>query len=428
MTPDTPGRAISVFPIVGRISEVGLRYRIHELSTLANACRLKVMKSVVQKRDKIDPASVVGKGKLQEIRELASAIGVDTIIFDFDLSPSQLRNIRDFLDLNILDRSEIILEIFSRNARTKESKLQVEFARLRYELPRLVGRRQGLEQFQIGLGAGAGKFAGRGPGEKQIEYDKRAIKRRLLKLKQEISAIESGKKMYLKQKSSENFIVTIVGYTNAGKSTLFNRLTGCSVATRDAPFSTLATKSALIKISGNLRVYLMDTVGFIQDIPHDLITSFMSTLEDVRQADVLIHVVDASFDGFQNHMAVVRDTLGKLNASDKPVLTVFNKKDLLTRRQLSYITDSYPGAVIISAATGENIEGVINGIYERAAGSLVDMRLKIPVTEGKLLSELYENSSIKSRTMKNSHLLLRVTVPKREAYKYEPYRAHPAGT
>ncbi|MBI4244166.1 MAG: GTPase HflX [Planctomycetes bacterium] len=419
-------KALGIFPIF-RIPQENLDDTIEELKTLAATCALDISEITIQKKDKPDPATLIGSGKLKEIKDFIISKNISVAIFNFELSASQLKNLQNMLgsDIDIYDRSELILEIFRKNARTQEAKLQIELARLQYEMPRLVGKRRGLDQFQIGMGAGTGKFAGRGPGEKQIEYDRRTIKRQIENLQREIDKIESRKKILLRKRTSEYFIITLIGYTNAGKSTLFNRLTESNVITSSTPFSTLDTKSALLKIEGNLKVFVNDTVGFISNIPDHLINSFLTTLEDIKQSGLLIHVTDVSSLNYEKHLDSVNQVLKKLDCFEKPTIAVFNKFDKLNNFEINNIKRKYPNAVFISAKNNIDIGLLKSAIFSHVSGLLAEIDLTIPFDDPKTIAELHEKYSVKEEKSSSTNIRFKVLLPKKDSYKFEKYLTAP---
>lgn len=415
--------AVGIFPVLNNHGDtiVNTNFLIHETRQLAQTCGIQIVKDYLQKIEKVNPSTAIGRGKLTEIRYFIIKNNINIAIINIELSPSQLKNIQDILKVKIIDRSDLILEIFRRNARTRESKLQVELAKLKYELPRLIGKTKGLEQFQIGFGNESGVFAGRGPGEKQIEYDRRTIKNQIYNLTQKLKVIENRKKSQLKKRTEEKFIITLIGYTNAGKSTLFNHLTNSNVITRNTPFSTLDTKSALLKIEGNLSVFINDTVGFIQNIPDDLVNAFLTTLEDIKQSDLLIHIVDSSVKNYEKQIHASETILGKLGCGSKKKLLVFNKTDLIEPYKLVSLENKFPDAIFISSRERRNIEALKTAIFNHINDQLTEIKLRVPVVNGRLLPELHNNYSVRETKLVNSHIVAKVLLPKRDAYKYSQW-------
>ncbi len=377
--------------------------RQRELAMLVKTAGAVVVGEVVQKREKPDAGHYVGEGKALEIKETAEDLDADTIVFDHDLSPAQVKNLEKTIGRKVLDRTEIILDIFATHARSKQAKLQVELAQLEYTLPRLRGQWQHLERIAGGRGGGAGGAVGgmgtRGPGEKQLEVDRRIAHEQIVAMKRELKEIDTRKTREIKARG-ENFTVALVGYTNAGKSTLMNRITHSDVLVEDKLFSTLDTKTHTWKLRGGMKVMASDTVGFIRALPHHLVASFHATLEEVIYADLLLHVVDASARDAAGHIAAVDAVLKKLNCADKDRLLVFNKMDAVKdRMEYEVLRAQYPGAIEISARTGNGMEALDDEVAGRLDRRLVDVSLDVPVADGRLLAYLAENARVTERTL-----------------------------
>ncbi len=317
--------------------------RLEELALLARAAGADVFEKILQIRNKVDPAYLIGKGKAYEIRDICQEYGIDVVIFDRDLSPSQLRNLEKIIERKIVDRTELIMDIFAQHARTNEAKIQVELAQLLYRLPRLVGRGTLLSRLGGGIGT-------RGPGEKKLEVDRRKIKERISRLEKELKEIERTRELHRKHRRNI-YKVTLVGYTNTGKSTIMNLLTKSSIKVEDQPFSTLDATTRILYLEGlPRRVVLSDTVGFIEDIPHHLIASFKATLGVAKEADLLLHIIDISHPRVKERIQVVRQVLQEISCKDKPLIMVFNKIDLIIEPKIiERFSEEFPNSIFISA-------------------------------------------------------------------------------
>lgn len=334
-----------------------------ELGELARSARVEVVERFFQWRPKLIPKTVIGLGKLEEICLRALSLGVEMLIFDQDLSPSQLRNITDFTDLKVLDRTMLILDIFAQRAVTREGKVQVEMAQLTYSLPRLAEKQAGLSRLTGGIG-------GRGPGETKLEINRRRVKERLARLEEELGKIKMQRELRRKVRRSHHLpTLAIVGYTNAGKSTLINALSGSDIYAKDELFATLDPHSRRLRFPHDQEVVVTDTVGFINHLPDSLMRAFMATLEELNDADLLIHVVDIANDNYQQQIQVVNGVLQKLNLLEKPTLLVLNKIDKLTSEELSHRKKNL-GGMVISAEKGLGLEGLV----EKASDALLSSR------------------------------------------------------
>ncbi|MDD7370057.1 MAG: GTPase HflX [Firmicutes bacterium] len=322
---------------------------LQELAELAKTAGAKVVGTVIQKREAIHPGTYVGKGKIDEIRTLLAALDATGIVCDDELSPVQMNNLQQELDTKVMDRTLLILDIFADHATTKEGKIQVELAQLRYRAVRLVGLRSSLSRLGGGIGT-------RGPGEKKLEMDRRLIKERISQLKKELEQVKRHRELLREGRKRDRVMTAaIVGYTNAGKSTLLNTLTDAGVLSEDKLFATLDPTTRLLELNGGQRLYLTDTVGFIRKLPHHLIEAFKSTLEEAKYADVILHVVDASNPQMEEQMFVVYETLRELEVRDKKIITLFNKQDKLEGREI-FRDFKADYALKISARTGEGLE------------------------------------------------------------------------
>lgn len=361
---------------------------LEELRDLALTAGAAVADVVVQERDRVNPKTFIGSGKATEIKALAEQARADLVIFNHELSPSQQRNLEDLIDRMILDRTALILDIFAQRARSKEGSIQVELAQDTYRLPRLRGR--GVELSRLGGGIGT-----KGPGETKLEVDRRRITKRIRVLKQELEHIARVRKTQAKRrKKACVFAVSMVGYTNAGKSTLLNLLTDAGVLVEDKLFATLDSTTRQLVLPGNKPIVISDTVGFIQDLPHQLVAAFRSTLEGVREANLLMHVIDVSYGHFRDHIRAVDEVLREIGAESKEQLVVFNKTDLADELELEVPRRDFPEAVFISARTGDGISEMLEVMSERVGRGMVRVELFVPVEERALLEKLYGCSEI----------------------------------
>ncbi|HEX7898334.1 MAG TPA: GTPase HflX [Planctomycetota bacterium] len=395
---------------------------LEELARLAETAGAHVVDQLFQQRERPDARTYVGSGKAQEIAQIVRDQSLNCVIFDNELSPAQVQNLEKDVKVKVIDRTELILDIFATHARTYQAKLQVELAQLEYALPRIarLGAHITSEQ-QAGGGAGIGM---RGPGEKQLESDRRLAKQRVTSLRRELKIIEERKRREVSARSLENTTVCLVGYTNAGKSTLMNALTKAGVFVEDRLFSTLDTRTRLCSFGGGVKVLLSDTVGFIRDLPHGLVASFHATLEEASQADLLLHVVDASSPQAEEQIKAVRDVLKEMKCSDKPTLLVFNKVDRFrdaVERQI--ILKRHPEAIALSAKAGEGLEELRRRASSMLTAKLIEMDVEIPFGEGKLLAELTTWSVETSRAYVDGHVRLSLRVPERARYKLERWRS-----
>lgn len=370
---------------------------VKELGELAQTAGAQVVGSVIQNREKIHPGTYIGKGKLDEVRMMLWETDATGIICDDELSPAQLNNLQSELDCKVCDRTLLILDIFARHAVTSEGKLQVELAQLRYRAARLTGLGNSLSRLGGGIGT-------RGPGEKKLEMDRRLIRTRISHLKQELEEVIRHRELIRAgRKKSEQKIAALVGYTSVGKSAIFKRMTGADVLEDAKLFATLDTTTRGIRLSGKQEVLLTDTVGFIRKLPHHLVEAFKSTLEEVCCADILIHVVDASNPQMEVQMGVVYETLHQLGADDRPVITVFNKQDLLAEPK-SFRDHHAELCVAASARTGQGMEEIKAGIEQILRSQKIYIErlysydqaglIQIIRRKGELLSEEYQAEGI----------------------------------
>lgn len=359
-------------------------YSLEELGSLTETAKGEVLATVTQKRDKVHSATYIGKGKVEELQALEKELESDLIIFNDELSPSQLRNLSGHLESRIIDRTQLILDIFAQRARSKEGKLQVELAQLQYMLPRLGG--QGVALSRLGAGIGT-----RGPGETKLETDRRHIRRRIDDIKAQLSVIVQHRERYReRRKKNKALQIAIVGYTNAGKSTLFNRLTEANSFEENQLFATLDPMTRKMVLPSGFVSLLTDTVGFLQDLPTSLIAAFRSTLEEVKEADLLLHVVDMSNEDYFSHEKTVIDLLEDLEVQQIPMITVYNKRDIA---HPGFVPTASTDTIQISALEEMDRTGLKQKIEEVLLGIMEPFHVIVPSTEGKLLS-LLKNETI----------------------------------
>lgn len=380
---------------------------LDELSGLAAAAGTEVVGKLTQKRETPTPGSYLGSGKVEELVTLVTATDADVVIFDNDLTPGQVRNLEAATDVKVLDRTELILDIFASHAQTYESRLAVELAQLEYSLPRLKNMWTHLSRLKMGVGM-------RGPGEKQLEVDRRLVEKRIHDLKAELHKIEKRKERQVAARS-DHMTVSLVGYTNAGKSTLMNRLTDAGVKAQDQLFATLDTRTRRWQLPNWGPVLLSDTVGFIRDLPHRLVTSFKATLEETRQSDLLLHVADASNPHVLDQIAAVSAVLKELEIQEKDALLILNKIDQCEdASQIQAIKNRYPNAVAVSAKTGKDIDKLALAVSDALSQSFVEVDINLSVTNGKLLAFIAAKGDVLSKQYTED----RVTVHCRMPQKY----------
>jgi len=387
------------------IPEFDAEESLAELRTLAGSAGAEVVGEILQRRDRFDPATLVGAGKLEEIAGAAASVNADLLLFDHDLSPSQQRNIERIVRRRVIDRTQLILDIFARHARTREGQLQVELAQLHYMLPRLAGH--GIEMSQLGGGIGT-----RGPGETKLETDRRKIARRVRHVEQQIENVRRIRAQQRQRRESAPVAtVALVGYTNAGKSTLFNALTKAAVLSSPKMFATLDPTIRAVTLPSKRKVLMSDTVGFIRNLPHTLVSAFRATLEEVQRASLILHVSDASSRLSAEQDAQVEIVLKELEAEKKPRLRVMNKVDLLDVEVAEGLRDDV-NTVYVSAVEGTGLDKLlarIDALIEEDAVSRVHLR--IPQQEGKLLALLEAKARIYSRKYKDGAVQLEVEAP-----------------
>ena len=365
---------------------------LEELAALADTAGADEAERVLQRRDEPDPATFVGKGKAHELREISESVDADTVIFDDELSPAQSRNLEKILGRTAIDRTALILDIFAQHAHTQEGKNQVELAQLRYRLPRLRGRGKDLSQQSGGIGT---RFGG---GETKLEVDRRRLLRRVTKLEAELKELAQNRRTQRKARSRSRLsTVALVGYTNAGKSTVLNRLTDAGVLVEDRLFATVDPTTRRLQLPGGEPVLLTDTVGFVRKLPHQLVEAFRSTLDEVVEADLLIHVVDVSAPDPEAHIRAVSSVLAEIGASDVPQLVAFNKADLLSsddKPRLDRLRERYPGSVVVSAATGEGVDDLLVALADRLRALFQVVELVVPYDRGDVIAAVHRHGEV----------------------------------
>jgi GTP-binding protein HflX len=387
-------------------NQIGKDRVLEEMKGLARTAGVKVVDTLVQVRDMPDTSTYLGKGKVEELKALVARHGADLVVFDNNLSPSQGRNLETELNTVIVDRSEVILDIFATTARTYEAKLQVELAQLLYFRNRLKRMWTHLERIEGGVGTG------RGPGEKQLETDRRLIDRRISELKRRLGEVEKRRKLTVSARR-DHLTVSLVGYTNAGKSTLMNALTDAGVLVADKLFATLDTRTRRWHLPHWGEVLLSDTVGFIRDLPHHLVASFRSTLEEARHADLLLHVVDASDPQAERQIATVENVLDEIGVEGRNTLLVLNKVDAVHDRSLvDVLRLRHPNAVTISARSGEGIDRLNRAVADRLADGYVEATVETGVGNGRLLAYLAEHAEVTDTQYNDSRVTLQCRIPR----------------
>ena len=379
---------------------------LQELEGLADTAGCRAVAKLTQRRERPDSRCYLGRGKVEELRRLVDTLAADVVIFDNDLSPAQTRSLEKSVGVKVIDRTELILDIFASHARTNEARLAVELAQLEYSLPRLKRMWTHLSRMKMGVGM-------RGPGEKQLEEDRRLVEKRIHDLRSELRRIESRKERQVAARS-DHMTVSLVGYTNAGKSTLMNALTGADVKAADQLFATLDTRTRRWQLPNWGPVLLSDTVGFIRDLPHGLIASFRATLEESRQADLLLHVCDASNPAVLDQISAVFRVLEEIGIEAKDTLLVINKVDALaTRGRLESILRRYPNGVPVSARTGEGLSALAAAVSDGLSRSFREVDIETDVSNGRLLAYLAAHGEILSRSYQKSRVMIHCRLPQK---------------
>ena len=383
-----------------------------ELRSLADTAGAVVVDHVQQSRNRPAPGSYIGKGKLEELAQRVEEHDANVVIFNNELSPSQIRNIEEAVECKVLDRSELILDIFASRARTHEAKLQVELAQLEYTYPRLRAMWSHLERIVGGAPAGIGT---RGPGEQQLEIDRRIVQNRKAEFRREIKRMQDRKRREIAQRHTDFFSVGIVGYTNAGKSTLFNTLTDGQAYADDKLFATLDTRTRRWDLGGSDEVMLSDTVGFIRNLPHHLVASFRATLEESIHADLLLVVLDATDPAVAEHLDTVVDVLAEIESDDQPRVLLLNKTDELEDNSDVLIWQTqWPKAIPISARHGIGLDQLVEVVRTHMQGESAHLTVRVPIRDGKALSFLESRATVHDRQYDTTHVDMAITIGRRQ--------------
>jgi GTP-binding protein HflX len=381
---------------------------LDELAALADSAGAEPIARLVQSRQEPDPATYVGKGKLQEIHDRVHGSDAQTVIFDQELSPGQLRSIEERLGVKVIDRTALILDIFALHARSKEGKAQVELAQLNYLLPRLRGWGEAMSRLGGGIGT-------RGPGETKLEVDRQHIRRRVSKLKGDIKDLARTRDLKRARRQGSGIPhVAIAGYTNAGKSTLLNRLTGADAVVADQLFATLDPTTRRLSLPGGRRVVVSDTVGFVSKLPHDLVEAFRSTLEEVTDADLILHVADAASAELDGQIEAVRRVLSEIGAGRIPEVLALNKIDLLLGSARARLARRFTGSAAVSAITGEGVEGVLEAVAATLPNPPVEVRLLVPYGREDVTARLYRDAEVIDTSPDGEGMMVRARVGLRE--------------
>jgi GTP-binding protein HflX len=386
------------------LGPAGSEDRLDELAALSRAAGAEPVARVVQSRASADPATFVGKGKVEEIHQLVHANGADAVILDDELSPGQLRNLEERLSVKVLDRTALILDIFALHARSGEGKAQVELAQLNYLLPRLRGWGEAMSR----LGAGIGT---RGPGETKLEVDRQHIRRRIARLRRDIEHLGRSRRVKRAARERSGVLqVALAGYTNAGKSTLMNALTRADALVADQPFATLDPTTRRLVLPGGRKATLSDTVGFVRKLPHELVESFKSTLEEVGRADLVLHVADASAADMDGQAAAVRDVLEEIGAGDVPEVLVLNKWDLPSEVDRARLRRRHPEGLPVSALSGEGVADLLEELAVRLPVPPVEVVLMVPFHRPDVVPRLYERGQVMgtSQTAEGTRVVARI--------------------
>ena len=381
-----------------------------ELNELVRSCQCQIAAEMTCKVQKPNPTFLIGRGKIEEIARITEEGKIDVAIFNQQLSPAQQRNIEEVVGIKTIDRSQLILDIFAQRAQSREGKLQVELAQLQYLLPRLTG--QGILLSRLGGGIGT-----RGPGEQKLEMDRRRIRDRIGRLERELKEVEA-RRAASQQKRERNAVPTVVliGYTNAGKSTLMNQLTQAGVLAKDQMFSTLDPVARRLILPNHQSVVLVDTVGFIHDLPHHLISAFNATLEGVKRADILLHVLDINHTRAREHYEAVYGVLEQIGSSEKEMITLLNKSDLIANPdQISRFQKEFERGIPISAKTGKGVDLLLQFLAHQLSEQLVLLKILIPASEMRLVSKVYEEGQVFYREDRPEGVWLEARVPVRLA-------------
>ncbi len=388
---------------------------LHELALLTDTAGSEPAEATLVRRDHPDPALFIGKGKAREIAAETKALDIDVVVFDNELSPAQQRNLATLFEVDVVDRVALILDIFAQHATSREGMVQVELAQHRYRLPRLRGR--GVELSRLGGGIGT-----RGPGETKLETDRRRILERISKLERELRHLAGARATRSKARlASDLALVSLVGYTNAGKSTLFNAITDAGVLVEDQLFATLDSTVRRTELPNGKPVLISDTVGFVRRLPHQLVEAFRSTLDEVNQANLLLHVVDAADENPDSQIEAVRTVLREIGAGTLDELLIINKTDIADPTAVERLLALHEGSVAVSAVTGEGIDALLQVIADRLEGATVEMELVVPYDRGDVVSAIHEAGEVISEAHDADGTRLTVKLPKEDADRFSTY-------
>jgi GTP-binding protein HflX len=399
----------------GRANTDEVESYLDELALLVDTAGADVEARVLQRRDAPDPATYIGKGKAEELHELSETVDADTVVFDDELSPAQQRNLEKILGRTAIDRTDVILDIFAQNARTLEGKAQVELALLKHRLPRLKGRGKSLSQ----QGGNSGFIGTRGPGETQLEVDRRRLQRRITQLEGELKSLGKTRAVQRSQRQrSRLHNVSIAGYTNAGKSTLLNALTDAGVIAENRLFATLDARTRRLPLPGGETILISDTVGFIRKLPHQLVEAFRSTLEVVLESELVLHIVDVSSPNPEAQMATVREVLHEIHAGDITEMLVFNKADL-NPDEAERLVRAHPGSVAVAAKTGAGIDALLERLGDYLRANTKVLELEVPFDRGDVLAAVHREGEVLSEEHGEHGTRVQVRVDAAGAARFE---------
>ena len=408
-------RALLVGTGIGTRDAEAAHASLEELARLVDTAGADPVELILQRRDTPDPATYIGSGKAKELQELAEALDIDLVVFDDELTPAQQRNLERLFSVDVVDRVALILDIFAQHARSQEGMVQVELAQLRYRLPRLRGRGNQLSQQGAGIGT-------RGPGETQLEVDRRRILSRVAKLERELDRLAKNRATQRKgRKRSARSTLALVGYTNAGKSTLLNRLTEADVLVEDRLFSTLDPTTRRLRLTGGETVLVSDTVGFVQRLPHQLVESFRSTLEEVVDANLLLHVVDAGSPDAEYQIDAVRTVLDEIGAGGVPELLVLNKSDTASPGDVKGLLASHPQAIVVSAVTGAGVPVLLDTVAARLRALAPIVELLVPYERGDVVAALHREGEVLVEVHADGGSRLRARLPAPTVTRFEEF-------
>jgi len=409
-------RALLIGVVVGgaRIDEA--ERSLNELALLVDTAGADPIDAELVKRGSLDPALYIGKGKVAELADMARAQDIDVVVFDNRLTPAQQRNLQKLFEVDVVDREALILDIFAQHAHSRSGAIQVELALLRYNLPRLRGQGASLSQQTGGIGAH------RGPGETKLETDRRRIEQRISRLERELTGVNKIRRTQAKsRRRSEVLLVSLVGYTNAGKSTLLNRLTDAGVLTEDRLFSTLDSTVRRYLLPDGRPILISDTVGFVRRLPHHLVEAFRSTLEEVKQADLLLHLVDSSDAEPDEQIAAVHDVLEQIGARQVPELLVLNKSDAVDHGTVDRLRNLHPDAVSVSALEGTGIDDLVAALSERLVSDVALVRLEIPYSRADIVAAAHREGEVVAEKHEESGSVLEVRLPRARLAPFEKF-------